>query len=122
MGMDWQERLGAGGSLREIVREATAALVQMDAARLEELAHCCADLNPAWQQSMQDGEGSDSFASGAEELEVLRWLLAETEGNLKVLYRSRALRLRRYAMRSDVEAGASGSWNRGWEGESYGDN
>jgi hypothetical protein len=55
MTFEWQEQLRPGAALQEIVQQATAALIVMDAERLEELARCCADLN-------RDIEDAERFA------------------------------------------------------------
>lgn len=76
--------------LREVVQEATAALVRMDAERLEELARCCHDLNHDSASAATAGD----IASAEMELYLLGRVLYETRANLKVLSRLHAIRLR----------------------------
>ena len=88
----WQEQLKPGVALDQIVRQATAALVSMDASRLEELALCCADLNRELKESGQWGDTARTLVDARQELKLLELVLQETRANLSVLSRLRALR------------------------------
>ncbi len=109
--MVWQEQLQTPLALREMVREATEALVRMDAERLEELARCCCDLNRDLHPARMQPIGADAsvslvpepiagiarFPAAAspsmpQEMELFRLVLGETRANLSVLSRLRVLR------------------------------
>ncbi len=112
---------------QELLQEATEALVQMDAERLEELARCCADLNRQpkrsrsargpWQQSVAHRQAA-AVAKERESLAILERLLEETRANLRVLTHLHLLRLK-------AEAGTQEQWE-SWRhrpaGAGYGDN
>jgi len=101
MTMDWQHQLQSQARLREIVQQATASLVAMDAERLEELAQCCADLNREIQKTSQSG--SSDVAEGnafdgksddtAYDLQLFEHILFETRANLAVFSRLHVMRL-----------------------------
>jgi hypothetical protein len=90
----WQEQLRPGVALQEIVREATEALISMDAQRLEELARCCADLNRELQMSGEMNEAAAELQGVAEDVKLLGRVLFETRANLTVITRLYVLRLR----------------------------
>lgn len=94
MTVGWQEQLRPGIALREIVQQATAALVSMDAERLEELAKCCADLNREIELSGQTAEAALALQEAGNDVKLLDCILYETRANLTVLSRLHALRLR----------------------------
>jgi len=107
----WREQLRPGVALRGIVRQATAALIAMDAQRLEELALCCADLNRELEDSGGIATASADLRASAEDMELLNRILFETRANLTVFSRLHLMRL------NEAAAG------RGPEGNaSYGDN
>ncbi len=117
---------------QELLQEATEALIQMDADRLEELARCCADLNRQPKQSRRSKAPSPlsiprrsiaiSTAAGVsaerQSLATLARLLEETRANLRVLTHLHLLRLK-------AEAGTLEQWE-SWQhrsaGACYGDN
>jgi hypothetical protein len=99
MTIGWQQELRPGVALREIVRQATEALIRMDAERLEELARCCSDLNRDFNRDLQ-GPDSDTalkaaadMQASAHDLRLLERVLFETRANLKVFTRLHAMRL-----------------------------
>jgi hypothetical protein len=97
MTMEWQEKLQPELAIRQIVHQATEALVRMDAERLEELARCCAVLN----REIEDTGNREAAGVelGAElrkaepEVKLLGRVLSKTRANLTVLLRLHALRL-----------------------------
>lgn len=91
--VDWQEQLKPGVALRQIVQQATAALVSMDAGRLEELAMCCADLNREIELSGETAEAALALREAKNDVNLLGCVLYETRANLTVLSRLHALRL-----------------------------
>jgi len=95
MTIGWQEQLRPGVALREIVRQATAALIQMDSERLEELARCCSDLNREVQGSDSDTalEAAADMQASEHDLRVLERVLFETRANLNVFTRLHVIRL-----------------------------
>lgn len=122
---------------QELLQEATEALIQMDADRLEELARCCADLNRQPKRSRSAKATSpqstphrstasqftpSSFPAGVsaerQSLATLARLLEETRANLRVLTHLHLLRLK-------AEAGTLEQWE-SWQhrsaGACYGDN
>jgi hypothetical protein len=118
MTIQWREQLRPGVALREIVQQATAALVRMDADRLEELALCCADLHCELRgrdvlttssrfQSDLHGDLWHELEEAGRDLEVLRRVLRETRANLTVFTRLQAIRLR--------DVGHEGKFKGGWE-------
>ena len=80
-------------ALREIVLEATAALVQMDTERLEDLARCCIDLNREVGDTRREAESARELQAASPELALLGQVLYETRANLAVLTRLHTLRL-----------------------------
>jgi hypothetical protein len=94
MTIGWQEQLQPGRALREIVQQATAALIQMDAQRLEELARCCADLNRELHASAFPAKVAADLDISAHEIKLLGRVLFETRANLTVFTRLHTLRLR----------------------------
>jgi len=94
MTIEWQEQLRPGVALQRIVKEATAALISMDAHRLEELARCCADLNRELQMSEEMNEAAADLKSAAEDVKLLERVLFETRANLTVITRLYVLRIR----------------------------
>lgn len=93
MTIDWQKQLSPGVALREIVSEATAALILMDAERLEELAKCCVDLNRETEETGQRHSIVEVRKHVEGELKLLGQVLFETRANLTVLSRLHTLRL-----------------------------
>ena len=89
-----QEQLRPGAALREIVQQATAALVAMDAERLEELAKCCADLNREIESAGETAKVALTLREAENDVKLLGCVLYETRANLTVLSRLHALRLR----------------------------
>ncbi len=82
--------------LKEMVREASAALARLDAERLEELARCCQALNRngngAGRQTQQEPERSELARQAREaagEFVVFTRLLEATRANLEVMVRLR---------------------------------
>jgi mRNA degradation ribonuclease J1/J2 len=94
MTIEWQEQLRPGVALRAIVAQATAALVAMDAERLEELAKCCADLNREIDRSGESAAAALELRDAGSEIRLLDRVLYETRANLTVLSRLHAIRLR----------------------------
>jgi hypothetical protein len=90
----WREQVRPGMKLRALVREATAALVAMDARRLEELARCCEDLNCEFQETSKTVSTTIEMQSMSEDVILLSRVLQETRANLVILSRLRAIRLR----------------------------
>ncbi len=115
-------------SWHHLLREATDALVRMDADRLEELVRCCADLNRQMQSvELPAGNPSPSMRRLAQEVSahqasiaVMGRLLAETRANLRVLTRLHLLRLK--AAESAAESQHAGVWHVRPAGVDYGDN
>jgi mRNA degradation ribonuclease J1/J2 len=91
--VDWQEQLRPGAPLREIVQQATVALVAMDAERLEELAKCCMDLNREIESAGETAAAAVSLREAESDVKLLGRVLYETRANLTVLSRLHALRL-----------------------------
>jgi hypothetical protein len=113
--MEWQEELQPGEALREIVQQATAALISMDAKRLEELARCCADLNREIETTERAAETAVSLRHVANDVKLLGRVLYETRANLTVLSRLHVIRMR--------EAGVWGhSVSKTERNSEYGDN
>jgi hypothetical protein len=92
--VEWQEQLRPGVALREIVQQATAALISMDAERLEELARCCVDLNREIESAGQTGTSALALQEVENDVKLLGRVLFETRANLTVLSRLHAIRLR----------------------------
>lgn len=105
MTIAWQEELRPGEALKGIVKQATAALVAMDADRLEELARCCADLNRKLEESGDLTSGASAIQEAAGDLDLLRRVLFETRANLTVFSRLHAIRLREALSRQDLHTG-----------------
>jgi len=93
MTIAWQEQLRPGVALREVVEQATAALICMDAERLEELARCCVDLNRAIEENGETLEAANDLRSSQKDVWVLGRVLHETRANYIVLSRLFVLRL-----------------------------
>jgi hypothetical protein len=130
MTIAWQEELRPGVALTRIVRQATAALVAMDADRLEELARCCADLNRVWDEGGDRAAASLEMRAAAGDLALFEAILHETRANLTVLTRLHAIRLRdalawsggKRGIRPDGEREALGFWPCRERMPDYGDN
>jgi hypothetical protein len=126
MTIEWREQLRPGVALQEIVKEATVALISMDAERLEELARCCADLNRELQESGEMVEAATELQSGAEDVRLLGRVLFETRANLVVLTRLHVLRLHDRAAPEAGQANYIGrvkvSWQLSERTGEYGDN
>ena len=107
--MRWREQLRPGVALRDLVQQATAALVAMDADRLQELAQCCTDLNcELRQESAFSGHaGPVALPTGPAlsspafleadlllqtDLKTLELVLAETRANIQVFLKLYSLR------------------------------
>ncbi len=80
----WQQQIRPGAALREIVQQATLALVAMDSDRLEELARCCADLNRDLQIPAERADAGEQLQSSEAELRLLGRILFETRANLSI--------------------------------------
>ena len=74
-----------------VVRQATEALVLMDANRLEELALCCADLTRGDCWSPEDAGLDGELSRLREPLRLLECVLFETRANLSILSRLHAM-------------------------------
>lgn len=130
MAMAWQEQLRPGLALKGIVQQATAALVAMDAERLEELALCCADLNRERDEPGMRAQADAELRGTGSDLNLLKAILSETRANLTVLSRLHSIRLReafffessRSPTRAEVEAEAFGLWTGRERTADYGDN
>jgi len=129
MTIGWQEQLRPGMALTTIVQQAIAALIAMDAERLEELALCCADLNRGWEENGLSQEAGVHLQSAGSDLELLKRILHETRANLTVLTQLHTIRLREALLLgsqrtvgcADGGAEAFGIWS--WERTpGYGDN
>ena len=99
MTIGWQQELRPGVALREIVRQATEALIRMDAERLEELARCCSDLNRDLHRDLQGSDSDTAIEAAADmqasahDLRVLERVLFETRANLTVFTRLHVMRM-----------------------------
>lgn len=125
MTIHWEQELRPGAALHTLVQEATAALIAMDAERLEELALCCADLNRAIEAGNAFAEVAEAAGEIAAETELLGRILIETRANLAVLSRLRVIHLREHFDRTRVQEEAVRVRIRNSffsSGESYGDN
>ena len=86
--------------LKELVREASAALARLDAERLEELARCCQALNRDRKRGSSlersDGSRKDRIElvrqsrEAAGEFVIFTRVLEATRANLEVMMRLRA--------------------------------
>jgi hypothetical protein len=101
--MLWQERMRPGVELREVVEQAIAALVRMDAERLEELATCCADLNRELIERGELSEAAEHIIRSRDQSDLLGLVLEETRANLAVFSRLHTLRLRAQAQSSSID-------------------
>jgi hypothetical protein len=127
--IDWQDHVRPGMALREIVQQATVALVAMDAERLEELALCCRDLNRGLEEGGELSQVAGSLPGCGSDLQLLHRVLYETRANLTVLSRLHAMRIRETAVaqskpaaRTEAGQDAPGVWE-WWERKvDYGDN
>lgn len=88
-----EEQIRPGVPMRELVRQATGALIAMDADRLEDLARCCADLIREVETTGNQAEVTAAVRDAKSELRLLDCVLYETRTNLTVLRRLHALRL-----------------------------
>ena len=87
----------AGLEMKELVREASAALARLDAERLEELARCCQALNRDLRRR-QGTQGRNELATtlvaqvraAAGEFVVFTRVLEATRVNLEVMMRLKA--------------------------------
>jgi hypothetical protein len=130
MTIGWQEQWRPGLALRGIVQQATAALIAMDAARLEELALCCADLNRERDESGMRAQTASEFRDAGNDLNLLKVVLRETRANLTVLSRLHSIRLReafffessRTSTRAEAETEPFGRWIGRERTADYGDN
>ncbi len=98
----WREQLQPGQALREIVQQATLALVAMDADRLEELARCCADLNLDLQDPHLRAEAAEELWSSRRDLMLLDSILFETRANLSVFTALHQIRHRKTAQQIEM--------------------
>jgi hypothetical protein len=103
----WREQLRPGVALRGIVQQATAALIAMDAKRLEELAICCADLNRELEGTGGIVEAATDLRASAGDMELLDRILFETRANLSVFSRLHVMRLNQAAEWRDMEGNVS---------------
>ena len=94
MSIGWQEQLRPGIALTRILQQATAALISMDAERLEELARCCADLNREIEETGETAEAAITLRNSENDMKLLGRVLYETRANLTVLSRLHIFRLR----------------------------
>ena len=117
----WRVQLRPGVALREIVQQATASLLAMDAERLEELARCCADLNRDLQQNGQIAEVAAELQRARSEMELLRRILYETRANFMVISRLQAIRVRNAGQMTGNGARVGG-WSGSGREADYGDN
>jgi hypothetical protein len=101
--VDSPPRTGAGAppGLRALVTEASRALAQLDAGRLEELALCCRALAGlgAPQSLGERAELARQALDAAGEMARFGRVLEATRANLAVLHRARALRRTRLEYR-----------------------
>jgi len=95
MTIEWQEEFQPGVALRQIVHQATEALVRMDADRLEELVRCAADLNREVRDAGDRAASDVEIREAASDVNLLGRILSKTRANLAVLFRLHALRLGR---------------------------
>ena len=125
MNVCWQQELRPGAALRTLVREATDALIAMDAERLEELARCCVDLNRELEAQYSLAEVAEAAREIAAETDLLGRILVETRANLAVLTRLHVIHLNQYldsTSAADNAAAACGDTRLFFAGGSYGDN
>lgn len=130
MTMGWREQLRPGAALREVVQQATVALVCMDAVRLEELARCCADLNREIERTGEIAEVAVALRDAASDVKLLGRVLYETRANLTVLSRLHLIRLREAGALRNRHAGkwvdhttkVLGEFGQSGRGTEYGDN
>jgi hypothetical protein len=118
----WREYLHPGEELRAIVKEATAALIAMDATRLEELARCCADLNRELRANGTVAQAASALQSAAQDMKVLDRVLFETRANLTVLTRLRVLRMSNMASQAEYGKRLRATYEPLERGAEYGDN
>lgn len=104
--VEWQEQLRPGLALRQIVQQATAALISMDTERLEELARCCADLNREIERNGETAEAALALRDAEGDMKLLGRVLYETRANLTVLSRLHAIRLQESMGSRSPRAGA----------------
>lgn len=77
--------------LKDLVQEASRALAQLDAVRLEELANCCRALNCESGLSGRRGLSAEAREAAAD-MAVLARVLKATRSNWEVMERLRDLR------------------------------
>lgn len=83
--------------LKALVAEASQALAQLDAARLEELARSCQALNRelAPQSAMERRRLAEEARDAAAEMAIFARVLEATRSNIRVMERLRELRMGR---------------------------
>lgn len=94
--------------MKELVREATAALARLDAERLEELARCCQALNRDRKkrpEARDRAEVAQQAREAAGEFAVFTRVLEATRTNLEVMTRLRAFK------QEELEYGRQGRVN-----------
>jgi hypothetical protein len=81
-----------GPEMKELVREASAALARLDAERLEELARCCQALNRDLRKTPAEDRAALAAQAreAAGEFVVFTRVLEATRTNLEVMKRLRA--------------------------------
>jgi hypothetical protein len=125
-----EEKLRPGIAIREIVQQATEALVSMNATRLEELARCCAELNREIDETGMRTTTTGALQEFRPDFDLLGRVLSKTRSNLTILFRLHALRLAEAGVlqqsRSVGHADYSGVmmdvFNRTEKATAYGDN
>ena len=126
MTIGWQEQVRPGVALRELLTEATVALIAMDAERLEELARCCADLNQEVLETNDLAHAGAELQQSHQEMKLLQRVLFETRANLTVLSRLHVLRLREISNPSESTSPVREEVPLRWQGQEgsadYGDN
>jgi hypothetical protein len=118
----WREELKPGVALRNILRQATASLLEMDADRLEDMARCCADLNRELREKEQLIEAGLVLHEASTDIELLRLILRETRANLTVFSRLHVRRLRQNGGAAGDGVKGSSRWARPGREVEYGDN
>jgi hypothetical protein len=76
-----------GITVLQILRQATAALVKMDADRLDELADCCADLSGAQKEGKSTAVGHGALSEIDFNFRIFAAILSESRSNLCMLER-----------------------------------
>ncbi len=95
-------RRGPSPALKQIVLEASQALAQLDADRLEELARSCAALNRDWRiaDAVEHAELTRQASESADDMAIFARVLEVTRANLAVMSRLRDLRQGRIEYRA----------------------